>query len=161
MDQIHDVETFRTMLSQKGILSPDGRETALGDLLCSDASAVRYFFDNYLTTEKPLGDEYYRRMAYSSLERSEMFTKDLMLLAFWGQYLESIRVTFGLDASLERVSHLGFGGFSRLDYQEIREMISCVRSNATALLWHLRETSAQIGRKSPKKLGKLLARDVS
>ena len=140
MDQFDEVEVFRSILIQKGVVSPDGCETVLTGLLCSDMGAVHHFCDNYLA-EPVSSEERYIRMAYSSLERNQMLSKDLMILTLWGQYLESNRIAHGFEAASERVRNLGYNGFRRLDYQEMREMISSVRSKATAIFCDLREKS--------------------
>jgi len=160
MDQIHEVEVFRSMLNQNGVVSPDGSEPILTGLLCSDASAVVHFYSLYFSQPQSY-EERAIRSAYSSLERGQMLSKDLMILALWGQYLESNRLAFGFEAASERIRNLGFSAFRRLDYQEMREMIASVRSKVTATLCDLRETVGQIGRLSTKKFGKLLEKKLS
>lgn len=136
MDQIHEVEAFRSMLIQKGVVSPDGQEVQLTELLCSDGSAVMLFFSQYLSQPTSWEDKAIRA-AYSALERNQMLSRDLMILSLWAQFLESIRVVKPRDAE-ERVRNLGFAAFRRLDYQEMREMVSCARSKATETICRLR-----------------------
>ena len=140
MDRFDEVEVFRSILIQKGVVAPDGSETVLAGLLCSDKGAVSHFCDSYLS-EPVSSEERYIRMAYSTLERNQMLCRDLMILTLWGQYLESNRLAHGFESASERVQNLGFKAFRRLDYQEMREMVSSVRSKATATFCDLREKS--------------------
>lgn len=143
MDQIHEVEAFRSMLIQKGIVSPDGSEIHLVDLLSSDQSAVDHFNSKYLSS--PTGwEEKAIRAAYSTLERNSMLSQDLVILTLWGTYLETIRSVDGLSSAFERIRNLGFSTFRRLDYQEMREMVSSVRSNATKTICHLRKDNKSL-----------------
>jgi hypothetical protein len=143
MDQIHEVEVFRSMLTQKGVVSPDGCEPVLTGLLCSDASAVVHFTVHYLTEPKGWEDRA-MRAAYSALERNQMLSKDLMILTLWGQHLESTRLAYGFEAASLRVRDLGFAAFRRLDYQEMRELVSLVRSKATNVFCDSRKEGKEV-----------------
>lgn len=131
MDQIHDVEVFRTMLIQKGVVAADGSEAILTDILCSDESAVNHFMDHYFT--QPQGwEEKARRMAYSALERNDMLSRDLMLLCLWAQYLDSLHHVGGAALVAEKLNQFGFSDWRRFEHQVIRESVSYARSKATA-----------------------------
>lgn len=131
MDRDLAVEAFRSMIVQKGVVSPDGSEDLLTELLSSDMSAVEHFHVHYLS--QPNGwEEKAIRSAYSALERGQMLSKDLVILTLWGTYVESFRFAHGYKPALIKVQSFGFMCFRRLDYQEMREMVSTVRSKATA-----------------------------
>lgn len=152
MDQIHEVEVFRSMLIQKGVVAPDGSESALTQLLSMDASAVLHFVSHYL--EQPKGaEEIAIRSAYSALERNQMLSRDLMILSLWAQFLASVRICDGIKAAEERIRNLGFAAFRRLDYQEMREMIACSRSKANEMICALRNEPFEA---RTKELGVLL-----
>jgi hypothetical protein len=143
MDQIHEVEVFRSMLIQKGVVAPDGSEPILTELLCSDASAVVHFYHRYFSEPKGI-EEIAMRWATSALERDQNLSKDLMILSLWGQLLESIRLGAGPEHASYKVHSLGFASFRRLDYQEMREMVSLARSKATGRFCDLREKGREV-----------------
>jgi hypothetical protein len=147
MDLQDEVEVFRSMLQENGVVSPDGSETILTQLLCSDASAVALFVSQYLTPPKG-AEEIAIRSAYSTLERRQMFSKDLIILSLWGQYLESIRIAYGIESSSERIRSLGFAAFRRLDYQEMREMVSVTRSKASDAFYALRYAHDRLSKRT-------------
>lgn len=137
MDQIHEVEAFRSMLIQKKVVFEG--ETALLDLLCSDERAAYFFYDRYLSSPKPGSDEYYRRLACSALERNDMFSKDLVLLSLWAQYIEGLRRLWTAENAKLVIGRIGFTGFRRFDDLEIRLLVSSVRSYATERSCDFRE----------------------
>lgn len=131
MDQLHPVEVFRSMLIQKGVISPDGSEKTLSDVLSTDDLTVDYFFRTYFSS--PQGwEERTKRSAYSNLERSETFSRDLNILSLWAQRIDTLIKTDGVMTALKVVWTFGFRSFALLSYQEMRESVSFARSKATA-----------------------------
>lgn len=149
MDCQPEVEVFRSMLVQYGVVAPDGSEPELCDYLCADAGAVAHFSLHYFSQPKT-AEERALRSAYSTYERNLMLSKDLMVLSLFAQYFHSCMMA--ADSNGGEIRRVEFTVFYRMDYQKMRELISYARSKATDIFCDLRKES--LDRKVPALLRK-------
>jgi hypothetical protein len=158
MDRQHEVEVFRSMLVQRGIVAPDGSEPELCDALCADDSAVVHFVLHHLSQPKT-AEEVAIRSAYSAIERNNMFSKDLIILSLYAQYRHSCLMMRSVSCADKAVPYkITFNTFYRMDYQEMRELVAFSRSRATDAFCDLREQGWD--RKVPALLRKKTDRKV-